>query len=149
MVMLGRFYKRWMLFASVFLAMALDAAVTLLGQPDSYWNHAGGATEGAPHAKVALDYSPLAFVGLVLVIFIGVSVLIFVLPRMLGLLVSVSVSIGSYVGALTWFIFAFNFSYWFLYLYCPLISIPIILSCRQCFCQVGKGVSCEAEGHPI
>ena len=128
-----RFYNRWMLYASLFLAMALDATVTLLGQPDSYWDKISGATEGAPHAKAALDHSPLAFVGMEFAIFLGFSILILLLPRVLALLVSVSIALASFIGTLTWFMFTFKFSYWFIYLYFPLISIPIILSCRQCY----------------
>lgn len=90
----------------------LDGGLTLAGQSASYWSgEFEQVNEASPRFRQLLVVHPLAFAGGILT-WIGIFVaIILLLPDTLALAVSLTVTFGHCVGALTWIIWRFQYGY--------------------------------------
>jgi hypothetical protein len=84
-------------------ACAADVALTLHGQPESYWQgDYGSVIEGNPIPRWFLEVHPLAFAGLVLAWVGTIVVGLRVLPRRWAVTASLAIVFGHTVGAASW-----------------------------------------------
>lgn len=90
----------------------LDGGLTLAGQSSAYWSgEYHQVNEASPTFRQLLIVHPLAFAGGILT-WIGIFVaIILLLPDTLALTVSITVTFGHSVGALTWMIWRFQYGY--------------------------------------
>lgn len=90
----------------------LDAILTLAGQSSAYWagnyNH---VYEVSPTFNHLLATHPLAFVLGILAWMLVFSGIILLLPDTLSLIVSIAVTFGHMLGALTWQLWEFRYGY--------------------------------------
>lgn len=86
----------------VFLAM-LDGLVTLIGQPEAYWEgDYSKALEGTPGFRILLTHGPAAYaVGLAVWVMAFVG-MILMLPSTLALAICFQFTLGHALGAFSW-----------------------------------------------
>ncbi len=128
-----RFADRWPFILAPTLFVILDAGLTLLGQPHVYWIDHTVTNEMAPMFNTALKASPWAFVAVIFLWTCGIAVLVFALPRILALVVSVTFITGHAEAALGWLFYRFDFSYWTHYWYHPITAVIIVAVCAYAF----------------
>jgi hypothetical protein len=97
--------RRVRLWIGPVLMCAVDAVVTLLGQPESYWDGARhSAKESNPFGLWLLHIHPSAFVAGVMVSILGYVLLIERLPKNLARVASFLLLFLHALGAASWFI---------------------------------------------
>ena len=117
--------RRWWRYALPAFFVALDAAVTLAGQPDAYWT--GGyeqVNEISPHFAFLLRVHPLALVA-GNVLWIGAfSLAIALLPRVPSLAVSLGFAVAHAANAFNWLLYHFEvMGYWLNALYFGVLGV--------------------------
>ena len=93
------------------LAMIFDLAMTLAGQPASYWHKPTTANEGDPIVRLIM-HQGIAPLLLVSVVYCGVIVaVVSLLPRRAALIVLLVFTLWHYYGGSTWLKFRFDYEY--------------------------------------
>lgn len=92
-----------------------DAGLTLLGQPDSYWQGDYlSVIEGNPLPRWLLEFHPLAFVLVLAGWVLCFSLLILLLPRRWACCAYLAVLFGHSVGAASWLLRLETYGLWWL-----------------------------------
>jgi hypothetical protein len=85
------------------LLAALDGSVTLMGQPDAYWEgDYSRALEGTPGFRILLTHGPLAYVAGLSVWALAFVGMILLLPSTLALAACLLFTLGHTIGAFSW-----------------------------------------------
>ena len=85
------------------LLAALDASLTLYGQPSDYWaGDYSQALEGTPGFRILLTHGPAAFIAGEAVWVLAFVGLILMLPSTLALAVCLQFTLGHTIGAFSW-----------------------------------------------
>jgi hypothetical protein len=92
--------------------MMVDGCATLAGQSAEYWSGSyDRVNEWSMTFNDLLRFHPAALVGGLLVEGALLSTLILLLPRLVAMFTSLTVTMGHTWGAMTWLIYIFRFSY--------------------------------------
>ena len=92
--------------------MSADGGVTLAGQSAEYWSGSYvSVNEGAPTFKDLLRFHPAAFVGGLLVEAALLSTLILLLPSLVAVFTSLTLTLAHTWGTVSWLMYVFRFSY--------------------------------------
>ena len=83
-------------------AMLFDSAITLIGQPSSYWHHPYTVREGNGFFRYFFSHGLSAYILTILVYISVVFFLVSILPRRLALVSVFAFILGHYFGASTW-----------------------------------------------
>jgi hypothetical protein len=89
---------RWIML----FVMTADGAITLLGQPASFWTDPQSANEGHPVVRFFMHYGLVPFLIAAVAWAAVVVTLVSALPRRMGLLLLLTVTFWHYHGACTW-----------------------------------------------
>ena len=112
----------WLLVAVV----AFDFAVTLLGQPSSYWRDPHTANEGNPAFAWFMVRGTFCYAAFILAYLIGVAVLVRVLPRQIAITTGLVFLLAHYFAASTWLSFHFNLGMSGPIIYAVVLSMVLI-----------------------
>ena len=106
-------------------AMSFDLAMTLIGQPATYWADPASANEGNPLVRFVMNQGiVLLLVGAALYAAVAIA-LVTVLPVRLGLPLLLTLTIWHYYGASAWLQHHFHISYGFL-VYGAALSVVLV-----------------------
>lgn len=104
--------KLWLCLPPALLCL-IDHAVTLWGQPESYWRESfREPREGSPHGYLLLQAHPAMFCAAGVLWILAYSAIILVLPRRWSLVAMQAMVLGHAWGAGTWILQWEPWGYW-------------------------------------
>ena len=109
-------------------AMLFDKANTILGQPDSYWQHPATANEGNVFFRFFLSHGLPVYLLFSLVYIVGIFLLASVLPRRCSLVVIFSFILCHFLGASTWLAYGWHLGIAGPIIYGIVLSVLIVVS---------------------
>jgi hypothetical protein len=109
-------------------AMLFDKGNTILGQPDSYWQHPATANEGNAFFHFFLSHGLPVYLLFSLVYIVGIFLLVSVLPRRCSLVVMFAFILCHFLGASTWLAYQWHLGVAGPIIYCIILSVLIVLS---------------------
>jgi hypothetical protein len=112
----------WLLLAVI----AFDFAITLLGQPSSYWRDPRTANEGNPVFAWFMVRGTLCYAAFILAYLAGVLVLVRMLPRRAAITTGLVFLLSHYFAASTWLSFHFNLGMGGPIVYAVVLSIALL-----------------------
>jgi hypothetical protein len=112
----------WLLVATI----GFDFAVTILGQPPSYWHDPRTANEGNPVFAWFMVRGALCYAAFIGAYILGVLVLVRKLPRQAAVTTGLVFLLSHYFAASTWLMFHFNFGMGGPILYAVVLSTALI-----------------------
>lgn len=112
--------KRW---RWVMLSVILfDIAITLIGQPASYWTNPLTAHEGNQWFHPIMARGPWVSVAVDFVYLSGCFLLVSLLPRRIGITLMLGLLLGHFFGGSTWICYKFGFGIQGVVLYSIFVS---------------------------
>jgi hypothetical protein len=115
---------RWM----VLVVMLMDAIITLIGQPPSFWKDPGTVNEHDPLVRFFLARGVLAYAIGGLLYICGSLYIASVVPRPFGLAILFYVLLGHFWGATSWMVYGFQFGYVLINLFQVSVAVLITLA---------------------
>lgn len=107
--------------------IGLDTAMTLLGQPDSYWSRPTSADEYNDFFAWFLTQGADFFLWTSLLYVVGAILVASLLPRPVALAATLAYVLGHYMGACSWITGAFGFGLWLPVCYAAAIGLALVL----------------------
>jgi hypothetical protein len=102
-------FRRVRLWVAPIVCCALDAALTLIGQPDAYWaGERGEANEANPLGRLLLHWHPLAFAAGALAAMLFYALLLERLPWNLSRVTSFVILFSHSMAAAMWCVVLFD-----------------------------------------
>ena len=89
-------------------AMVLDFAMTLLGQPGSFWQHPETMRESNQLVRLFLGQGWTGYFLFDLVDISGAFLLVSILPRTFALICFFAFTLGGFIGASNWFFYTWR-----------------------------------------
>lgn len=108
--------------------MLFDKINTMLGQPDSYWQHPAIAEEGNAFFHFFLSRGLPVYVLFSLIYIVAIFSLVSFLPRKCGLIVTFAFILCHFLGASTWLDYRWHFGIAGPIVYGIVLSVFIVLS---------------------
>ena len=114
---------RWVMVAALFG----DVAVTLVGQPASYWHDPATVHEGNALARVFLARGWMYYLGLEAVLAAGQFALVTILPLPIGFVSVFAFIYGGFVGASNWFFYEWRLGWIAPTFYAAVVSTLLVV----------------------
>jgi hypothetical protein len=109
-------------------AMLFDKLNTLLGQPSSYWQHPATADEGDAFFQFFLSRGLPLYLLFSLVYVVVMFLVVSVLPRRPGLIITFAFILCHFLGASTWLAYRWHLGIVGPIIYGIILSVLIVLS---------------------
>lgn len=122
--------------------IAVDFAVTILGQPHSYWVDPRTAHEGNPVFRWFMFRGAACYFAFIAAYIAGVVALVSRLPRQTAIVVGMVFLLTHYFAASSWIAFHFHFDLVGPVVYAVVLSVWLISIVRSS----GSNLCCESAG---
>jgi hypothetical protein len=106
--------------------MILDYAVTLAGQPASFWHRPETMREGNQLARVFLAYGWPGYIVYALLLVAGTFLLLRVLPKIGAMICVLATTLGAFGGASNWSFYDWRMGIWAPVAYGIVVSVAIV-----------------------
>jgi hypothetical protein len=131
-----RLRERWFMIAALGLFLLGDCAVTLLGQPHSYWVNHAMTKEASPVWNYLLKISPWHCLCGFVLYWVAASLIAALLPRFLSLLYGTTLIYMHSLAIYCWLTWNFHCGWWTELWFAPLAASVILAT--YCFQQPRK-----------
>ena len=137
--------QRAALAAWTLLFIAMDAALTVIGQPEAYWQDRTQHNELSPLFAAFIERSMAMFMAAAAVYALIVLLAILALPAYWSLGTSVAFTIGHASAAKAWMLHGLGLGYWVNAWFIPMVAFAVISMCATVMSPPRQAHVADAE----